>query len=183
MTDFTRFPNLSQAILNLGGVKETKFNKKAISEMDNSWARLTEQEIMMIEQSLPMGRKVLNTYVVPTAILVYRSHALIVVPAKDIVWMYAHIFTQKMNFIPTSKMHTVRILTRTGEMEMLNSITTGGFSKKTPADDAIAEIASIIRPYYPGIYTGWSEEIANAVANNFPALVAAVDAGNGGNIQ
>lgn len=178
MTDFSRFPAISQTIANLGGIKETKFNKKAIAEMDSSWAALSEQEIMMIDQSLPSGKKVINMIVVPTAILVYRSHALVVFPTKDIIWMYPHIVTQKMNFIPTSKMHSIRILFRSGNVEVSDLINTGGFSKKTPADDALAEIANIVKPSYPGIYIGWSDEIANAASNNFPALVASVDQNN-----
>ncbi|MGN0436500.1 MAG: DUF6709 family protein [Wujia sp.] len=183
MIDLSRFPNIAMAAQTLGGIKETKLNKKAIAEQDQSWAALSEQEKMLIEQNLPMAKRVLNTFVTPTAILVYRSHALIIIPSRNIVWIYAHVLTQSMYFIPTSKMHDVRILTRSGQTEILSTITTGGFSKKDPAGDAINEIAQVIKPYYPGIYTNWSEQIANAASNNFAALVQSVDAQNSGVMQ
>lgn len=178
MTDFSRFPNINNVIQAFGGIKETKFNKKAIAAMDRSWAAISEQDIMMIDRVIPTGKRVLNTVVIPAAILVYRAHALIVIPARDIIWMYSHVVRQSMYFIPTSKMHTVRMHLRSGEVESLDAVTTGGFSKKTPADDAIAEILSVIGQYYPGMLIGWSEELSKAASNNFPALVASVDSKN-----
>lgn len=181
MFDFSMYYNISLVLQSFGGIKEGKLNKKAIAKQDESWLALAPEEIMQIERSIPMGKRVANAYVVPTGVMIFSSKAVTVIPARNLVWIYPYVFTQKMNFVPASKSHFVRLIDRMGNVHQFEPIVTGGFSKKTPAEDIINEIAPMLRSCYPGIYMGWNEQLAAAVENNFASVIASVDAQNNTN--
>lgn len=99
-----------------------------------------------------------------------------VIPIRDIMWIYGNVVKQTMNFIPTSKFHTLYLLARDGGTYSLGQITTGGFSKKAPLDEAVAQLQNLLFPYRKGIVYGYSDEIANYFQGNFAGAVQMVDA-------
>lgn len=174
--DFTYYPNINNIANELGGIKQSKFNKKEFARAEESWAHLTPDEISRIDQEAQYATKIMSSYVMPSAIIYMDSRALVVVPVKDIVWVYGHVTTTRVNLIPTSKNHAVMLLTRYGKGHVLGSVNTIAFSRKKPCDDAIAQIRQIIFPYRKGIIYGYSDDIQKFFKGNFAAAVREVDA-------
>ena len=115
----------------------------------------------MLDQQIPYGVEAFSFVATPTAILVYEAKTVRVIPIRDIMWIYGNVVKQTMNFIPTSKFHTLYLLARDGGTYSLGQITTGGFSKKAPLDEAVAQLQNLLFPYRKGIVYGYSDEIAN----------------------
>ena len=168
--DFSNFTNINARITAWGGIKQTAFNKK------KSWNLLSPQEIAMLDQQIPYGVEAFSFVATPTAILVYEAKTVRVIPIRDIMWIYGNVVKQTMNFIPTSKFHTLYLLARDGGTYSLGQITTGGFSKKAPLDEAVAQLQNLLFPYRKGIVYGYSDEIANYFQGNFAGAVQMVDA-------
>ncbi len=174
--DFTNFPNINTRITAWGGIKQTAFNKKKFAAAEASWNLLSPQEITMLDQQIPYGIEAFSFVATPTAILVYEMKTVRVIPVRDIMWIYGNVQTLTMNFIPTSKTHTLYLLARDGETYSLGQITTGGFSKKAPLDEAIAQLQNLLFPYRKGIVYGYTDEISNYFHGNFAGAVQMVDA-------
>lgn len=174
--DFSIFPNINARINAWGDVKQTAFNKKKYAAAEATWNLLSPQEIAMLDQQLPYGVNAFSFAATPTAILVYDAKTVRVIPVRDILWIYGNIVKQTMNFIPTSKFHTLYLLARNGETYSLGQITTGGFSKKAPLDDAIVKLQNLLFPYRKGIIYGYTDEIMNYFKGNFAGAVQQIDA-------
>lgn len=174
--DFTNFTNINARITAWGGIKQTAFNKKKYAAAEASWNLLSPQEIAMLDQQIPYGVEAFSFVATPTAILVYEAKTVRVIPIRDIMWIYGNVVKQTMNFILTSKFHTLYLLARDGGTYSLGQITTGGFSKKAPLDEAVAQLQNLLFPYRKGIVYGYSDEIANYFQGNFAGAVQMVDA-------
>ena len=105
----------------------------------------------MLDQQIPYGVEAFSFVATPTAILVYEAKTVRVIPIRDIMWIYGNVVKQTM-------------------------ITTGGFSKKAPLDEAVAQLQNLLFPYRKGIVYGYSDEIANYFQGNFAGAVQMVDA-------
>lgn len=173
--DFSRYPNISASATTLGGIKKTVFNKKALAQAEESWDRLSAEDIMHIEQQIPHATKVLSSFVMPYAICIYQAHTFTVIPVRDIMWFHVRVVKQSVNFIPTSKEHYIEMLARDGKFYTLGQVSTGGFSKKEPGAEALETIRQILLPYRAGIVYGYSNEIENLFRNNFAQAVQMVD--------
>ncbi len=174
--DFSNFPNINARVTAWGGIKQTAFNKKKYAAAEASWNLLSPQEIAMLDQQIPYGVEAFSFVATPTAILVYEAKTVRVIPVRDIMWIYGNVVKQTMNFIPTSKFHTLYLLARDGGTYSLGQITTGGFSKKAPLDEAIVQLKNLLFPYRKGIVYGYSDEISNYFHGNLAAAIQMVDA-------
>ena len=186
--DFTNFTNINARITAWGGIKQTAFNKKKYAAAEASWNLLSPQEIAMLDQQIPYGVEAFSFVATPTAILVYEAKTVRVIPIRDIMWIYGNVVKQTMNFIPTSKFHTLYLLARDGGTYSLGQITTGGFSKKAPLDEAVAQLQNLLFPYRKGIVYGYSDEamiqvLYNAGAIGYLAMRNATVAGAVGGCQ
>ena len=112
--DFSNFTNINARITAWGGIKQTAFNKKKYAAAEASWNLLSPQEIAMLDQQIPYGVEAFSFVATPTAILVYEAKTVRVIPIRDIMWIYGNVVKQTMNFIPTSKFHTLYLLARDG---------------------------------------------------------------------
>ncbi len=175
--DLTYYPNIAAKANELGGVKKTLFNKKLLEEAERSWRQFSSEDIARIEQEAPSAVKVLTSFITPTAILNMNrnEHALRAIPVRDIIWIYGNVTTTRVNFIPTTKMHEVKVLTRSGETYLLGQVTTAAFTRKNPCGDAIGQIRELLTPYRKGIIYGWSEEAAEFIRSRFQEAVQMVD--------
>lgn len=177
--DFTAYPNIAALAELLGGAKQTAFNKKNYAKAEEGWNKLGPDELMYINTAAPTAVRILDCYITPYYILHMNAHAFHVIPVRDTIWLYTSIVTNRMNFIPYNKTHTLLLMDRLGETHTLGMRTTGGFSKKTPCDDAMRQLVQIIGQQRRGMLIGWSQQIAEAVKNNFFGVVQSVDAKSG----
>lgn len=173
--DFTNYPNIALIDAKLGGSKQSFANKKAYAKADEAWMRLGQDGIAQINYEAPQAVQVLSAFVMPSAVVCMEYRILNVIPVSDIIWVYGQVIKNSMNFIPTYKEHFVRLMTRTGEVHTLGSKTTMALSKKDITGDAINLIAPVLSQKRPGIFFGYSDELANAVQQNFQSVVNAVD--------
>lgn len=173
--DFTNYPNIAAIDAKLGGAKQTIFNKKAFAKAEENWMRLGHEMIAQINYEAQSAVQVLSSFVMPSAVICMDLRVLKVIPANDIIWVYGYVVKNSTNFIPTSKDHSVRVLTRNGETYVLGMKSTNGFSKKDITGDIIQQIAPILLSTRPGILFGYSDEIAKAVQQNLQSVVNAVD--------
>lgn len=174
--DFTNYPNIVAQAAKLGKLKKTMINKKKIEEADHTWAQLSPEDLERINEEVVSAKQVLQTLVMPSAILYFGWNTLFVIPVRDIIWVYGSVTTCRMNFIPYMKEHQVYLRTRRQETFMLGTVTTGPITKKHPSDDAVEQIRQVISPYRKGIIYGWSEEIQKYINGNFAGAVSYVDA-------
>lgn len=173
--DFTNYPNIAAQAAKLGKLKKTVINKKKIEEADRTWAQLSPEDLERINEEVVSAKKVLQTLVMPSAILFFGWNTLFVIPTRDIIWLYGSVTTCRMNFIPYMKEHQVFLLTRRQETFMLGMTTTGPITKKRPSDDAIEQIREVLSPYRKGIIYGWSEQVQKFIHDNFAGAVSYVD--------
>lgn len=173
--DFTNYPNIALIDAKLGGTKQSMFNKKAYAKAEEDWMRLGHDMLSQINYEAQSALQVLSSFVMPSAIICMEARVLKVIPANDIIWIYGHVVKNSMNFIPTTKDHSVRVMTRTGDVYILGQKSTNGFSKKDITGDIINQIAPILSRTRPGILFGYSDEIAKAVQQNLQAVVNTVD--------
>ncbi len=172
---FEQYPRINGYIQSKGGVKRGAFNKKAYDSGMESWNKLSYEEYQRLETEVDRGFKIFDALVTPTAIIITRQKTAKVIPVRDIVWMYTRVVTNRYNFIPTSKTHNILLMDRYGEYETLGFTTTGGFSKKTPADIALQTIRTITELTRKGIVYGYNDELAKNVQNDLQGFVAYVD--------
>lgn len=175
MIDLNRYPNIAGYIQSKGGIKEKLINKKTMQDTLDSWDLLTPEELNALEQQVPYGLKAFDALVTSTAIILCSMWTARCIPVKNILWMFTRVVTQKMNFIPYNKVHNLILEDRNGEFWSLGFTNTGGFSKKTPADDLMAQVASVIAPTKPGIIFGPDDDAYAWCENNVPALIQKVD--------
>lgn len=178
--DLSMYPNIAGIVNQLGGIKQTAFNKKRLASAEEEFARLPQDFLMQVNQEIPSGVKIMNNYITPSAILICELHTLRIIPTRDIIWIYTQITTMRMNFIPYSKQHSLFMLIRNGETINLGIATTGGFSKKLPLNEHLENIGKVSSQTCPGMLLGYTDEIAAAASNNFAGLVQSVDARNQG---
>lgn len=176
MIDLNQYPNINVICQELGGIKQSVFNKKMMAEAEEGWSKVTPELLARINQEAPTAKKVMNCYVMPSGILLMMNRVFYVIPFYDIIWIYGYILKNSMNFIPTYKDHSLHLVTRNGNTLTLGSKTTMALSKKDPCGDAIQEIMPVFAQTRSGILYGYSDEIANAVQNNFAGVVQTVDA-------
>lgn len=176
MMDFSYYPNIAALADMLGGEKRTSFNKKKHIKAEESWKRLGPDELSYINAAAPTAVRILDCYVTPYYILHMDMRAFFVRPVRDLVWMYTSVLTNRMNFIPYNKTHNLFIVDREGELHTLGTKSTGGFSKKTPCDDAMRQMLQIIAPQRKGLLIGWSDQLSTAVRSNLASVVQSVDA-------
>lgn len=174
--DFNNYPNIALLDKALGGSKQTAMNKKRYASAEERWNRLGVDELGVINAEAASAVRILDCYVTPNYILYMNLRVLYVIPVRDVVWMYTSVVTDRMNFIPYNKTHNLFLLDRTGETFSLGMKNTGGFSKKTPCNDAMQQIVQIIGPQRRGMLVGWTQQIADAVKTNFYGVVQSVDA-------
>lgn len=174
--DFTNYPNIAVIDAKLGGTKQTMFNKKAFAKAEEDLARLGYDMLSQINYEAQSAVQVLSSYVMPSAVICMQPfHVLNIIPVNDIIWVYGHVVKNSTNFIPTSKDHSIRVMTRTGSMYILGQKSTNPFTKKDITGDLINQIAPILSRTRPGIFFGYSDQIANAVQQNLQSVVNAVD--------
>lgn len=173
--DFTNYPNIAMIDAKLGGAKQTMFNKKAFAKAEEQWTRLGHEMIAQINYETQSALQVLSSFVMPSAVICMEARVLNVLPVNDIIWVYGYVVKNSMNFIPTTKEHYVRVMTRSGDVHVLGMKSTGGFSKKDITGDIVNQIAPILSRTRPGILFGYSDEIAGAVQQNLQAVVNTVD--------
>ncbi len=174
--DFTNYPNIAVIDAKLGGMKQTMFNKKAFAAAEERLMRLGYDMLSQINYEAQSAVQVLSSYVMPSAVICMQPfHVLNIIPVNDIIWIYGHVVKNSTNFIPTSKDHSIRLVTRTGETYVLGQKSTNPFTKKDITGDIINQIAPILSRTRPGILFGYSDEIANAVQQNLQSVVNAVD--------
>lgn len=177
--NLSNYPNIQAAVNALGGIKKTLFNKKALTESEAKFASHSAYDLMMLEQELAYSsRKILDTIITPSAIISVNGHVLDIVWNRDIIWIYGFVTTNKMNGIPTNKQHEIRLLVRTGDTYSMGMVSTSGFSKKDVTTELLQQFAQITSQRYPGIFYGWSNELADAACYNLQALIEAVDTDN-----
>lgn len=173
--DFTNYPNIALIDAKLGGAKQSFANKKAYAKAEEAWMRLGQNGIAQINYEAPQAVQVLSAFVMPSAVVCMEMRVLNVIPVSDIIWVYGDVVKSSVNFIPTDKTHSLRLVTRTGEVHTLGSKITLALSKKDITGDAINQIAPVLSQKRPGIFFGYSDELANAVKQNFQSVVNAVD--------
>ncbi len=176
--DFTFYPHIQARAGELGGIKQTMFNKKLMAKAENSWMQLSTEEMARIEYEIAYAPKVLTTFVTSAAILLMNkgTHVLYPIPVRNIIWIYTSIIKNSMNLIPTYKEHTVNIVTRNGETHQIGPFTTAAISRKDIGGAAIEQIRNVIYPYRKGIIYGYSDEIQNYVCSNIQEAARMVDA-------
>ena len=60
MINLSNYPNLSTLANSLGGVRKAALNKKLLEKSEESWRKLTQDEVVILEQQVPYARKVMN---------------------------------------------------------------------------------------------------------------------------
>ena len=180
--DFTNYPNILALADKLGGIKKTVLNKKLMEKAEQTWAQLTPEEIAQIEGEAASASQMLRSFIMPTAILKMNrgEHALSAIPVRDIVWVYGNVVTNRVNFIPVTKEHSVEVMTRSGDTYVLGTVSTPAFTKKDVCGNCVQQIQEILEPYRKGIIYGWSEEIMGLVSRDFQAVVQMMDSKSSG---
>lgn len=173
---FAMYPAIGMKAAEMGKFKQGKLNKKAWANAAESWDRMFPEDLAKLNAEI-QSASVINKSLIatPTAVLCKEFGSLYCFPVRDIIWVYPFVFTQKMNFIPYSKTHYVRILERNGNECSITVGQCGGFSKKPISNDAMASIQQVISLYRPGIIFGYSQEIENFVRGNLAGAAAYVD--------
>lgn len=173
--NYSSYPNIANLANQLGKVKQTVFNKKKYAKSEADWNSLSVEELNIINQEAAGAVRVMNCFVTPNYLFVLDMAVFYVVPVRNMVWIYTSVLTQKMNFIPYNKMHNLFLIDRNGESYTLGTKNTGGFSKKTPCDDAMKQIVNIVWQQRKGLIVGWTKQVEDAIANNFVGVLQMVD--------
>lgn len=173
--NYNSYPNIANLANQLGKVKQTVFNKKKYAKAEADWNSLSVEELNIINQEAAGAVRVMNCFVTPNYLFVLEMAVFYVVPVRNMVWIYTSVLTQKMNFIPYNKIHNLFLIDRNGESYTLGTKNTGGFSKKTPCDDAMKQIVNIVWQQRKGLIVGWTKQVEDAIANNFVGVLQMVD--------
>ena len=157
--------------------------KKAVRE---SWGALAPDLVNRIEMDAAQAPIIGNAFVTRDAVVKKSSQGPIVIPAKDIMWIYGKETTHKMyGVISTGKTFNTMIVDRTGTVTELQGTNTKAKLKEgeaKPTDSELRTLFEILKPGYPGILFGYKPEIA-AMANkqNIGKLAELVDRANAEN--
>lgn len=164
----------------MGKVKTNLLNKKNTAAALERWQSIPADEIARLDQEIGSAEVINKSIVFTQTALLYNAVGVLnIVPVKDIVWMYPHVVTQRMNFIPYNKMHQLYIMERSGEMHNIQIAQTGGFSKKQPAVDFIDKFKATVDPVRPGIVYGFSDDANRLFHQNLQQAVEMVDQRSG----
>lgn len=174
--NLNNYPNIANLASQLGKVKQNAFNKKKYAQAEELWNSLSFEELNIINQEAVGAVRAMNCFVTPNYLFVLDTAAFFVLPVRDMIWIYTSVFTQRMNFIPYNKIHNLLLIDRRGTTYTLGTKNTGGFSKKTPCDDAMKQIVNIVWQQRKGLIVGWTQPIMDSISNNFAAVVQSVDA-------
>lgn len=171
-----QYPAIAEKAAQLGKIKEGPFNKKATAKSIEEWNSFFPEELQKLNAEFATAEIVMKKAVfTPTALCYYESGCFHCIPVRDVVWVYAYVIKESMNFIPTGKVHQIRVIDRSGEMHIVATQNTGPFTKKTPATDEIGKMKTMLDQVRPGIIYGYSKEIEQFVFGNLPAACAQVD--------
>lgn len=178
--DFTAYPNIQAKINELGGIKQTVFNKAELQLAEAAWQRVTPKELAAIDAEIPYAQKVMDarmcrTFVMPTAVVKMANHVFSVILVKDIVWVYPRVVKNSMNLIPTSKDFYVEIFARDGSNITVDPVSKSAFTKKNPGEDGMRVIQQVIGERRKGIIYGYSDEVFNFVHSDYAAAGRYVD--------
>lgn len=154
--------------------------KKKVLE---SWARLSPAEVYEIEKEAPIAPFVGSAFVTHDAVVVKLSQGPLVIPARDIMWVYGREVTTKMyGLVSTGKTFGTIIVDRQGERNELGATNTGPKLKDgqpRPTDNQLQTIHVMLKPKYPGIIFGYRQELeALTTKENISQLAQLVDAEN-----
>ena len=164
----------------MGKVKTNLLNKKNTAAALERWQTLSAEELSRLDQEIGSAEVIYKSITFTQTALLYNSVGVLnVVPVKDIIWMYPHVVTQRMNFIPYNKMHQIYIMERSGEMHNIQVAQTGGFSKKQPGVDFIDKFKATVDPVRPGIVYGFSDDANRLFHQNLQQAVEMVDQRSG----
>ncbi|MBR6254844.1 MAG: hypothetical protein IKR22_05360 [Clostridiales bacterium] len=171
-----QYPAIAEKAAQLGKIKESRFNKKAYARSIDEWNSFFPEELQKLNEEFANAEIVMKKAVfTPTAVCYLDLSCFHCIPVRDIIWVYAYVIKESMNFIPTGKIHQIRVIDRSGEMHIVATQNTGPFTKKTPATDEIAKLKAMIDPVRPGVIYGYSKEIEQFVFGNLPAACEKVD--------
>ena len=173
--DFGVYTNIEQKVKELGGIKSSVFNKKIFEAANEYWNNLSDTDKMTINNEILTAPMFYKTIVTSCAICIYNSKSFVIIPIKDIMWIYNNIFTQCMYFIPYNKTHTLFLVDRYNRSYTIGVKNTGGFSKKNPNEEIIIKLRELLYPKRNGIVFGYNPEIANLFSKNFSEAVRMVD--------
>ena len=173
---FSSYPAIADKAAQTGKIKPNVLTKKAFANADEQWNRLFPEELDRLNSEIAGAELFMKkAYCTQTAICYNSIGCFFVIPVKDIIWVYARIVKESMNFIPTGKIHQVWIVDRSGERYLICDTHTGPFGKADPAGDVIKQIQSILDPVRPGIFYGYTKELEAFVGGNLPGAAAQVD--------
>ena len=173
--DFTRYSNINNVVNRFGGVKQTMLNKSLYENAEKSWERFSEADLQQIDSEINSSVQVYKTIVTTKALLIYNMHTFLAIPVNDILWIYNRIVVAKMNFIPYNKTHYLKVFTKDGETYDIGQKNTGGFSKKMPNDEVMAQIRSVLDKVRRGIVYGADDEMYMLCTQNLPGAIARVE--------
>lgn len=173
--DFTKYSNINKKVKKFGGVKKALFNSERLEEAEKSWEQFLPEELEIIDKEFPTALQVFSSVITSKALCVYDAHTFTAIPVKDILWVYCDILTQKLNFIPYSKIHSIMLLARDGKRYNIGSMTTGGFTKKMPANEKIEQIHKFLEQYRKGIVYGYDNDLYQMFSLNFGKAIEMLD--------
>ena len=144
--------------------------KKQVAE---SWAKLTPAEINRIEMEAPTAPVAGTSFVTHDAVVKKTSQGPLVIPARDIMWVYGKQVTHKAyGVITTGKTMSAIIVAREANKHELGA-------NKLDSETQVKIIYSMLKPNYPGIIFGYRQDIeAYASKENISMLAQFVDSEN-----
>ena len=171
-----QYPAIAQKAAQLGKIKQSPFNKKSYAKSLERWNSFFPEELAKLNDEIGSAEIVMKKAVfTPTAVCYLSEGCFQCIPVRDIIWVYSSVIKESMNFIPTGKIHQVRLMERSGEHHIVCVQQTGPFTKKTPATDAVGQTTAILDTVRPGIIYGYSKEIEAFCVGNLAAACTRVD--------
>lgn len=168
----SQYPAIAAKAAEIGKIKQGMLNKKQYAQSIEQWKSFTPEELAKLNSEIASAPVVMKKAVFTQTAICYNSESVFhCVPVKDLVWVYARVVKESMNFIPTNKLHQLWMMDRNGSHFLVAMLNTGAFSKKAPASDAVESMAQLLKPVRPGIIFGYSKEI-EAFCNSNPAAAA-----------
>jgi len=171
-----QYPAIAEKVSKMGKIKQGPFNKKRYAKSIEEWNRFFPEDLQKMNQEFASAEIIERKSVYTKTAICYVSEGCFhTIPVRDILWVYAYVVKESMNFIPTGKQHQVRVWDRYGDMHIVTMTQTGPFTKKSPAEEAISKMRELIAPVRPGIIFGYSQDIQNFINTDIGAVAAKVD--------
>ena len=175
--EISLYPGIMDKVKQLGKVKGNFMNKKLMAEATELWQRFTPEELDRLDREIEDAPIIMKSAVItPTAVCYYSIGVFFAVPVRDIIWMYPRLIKESMNFIPTGKRHQIFMMERNGDQHLVCQQNTLPFTRKTPANDALEYIQSVLDRVRKGIFYGYSKDLSKWICSNPLAAAAQVDA-------